>query len=676
MILLDKILTSKYSFLIVLAFPISIYLHTVFFDFSPLDDYRLIVENMPFLSDLSNIDGLFTQPVFPESMSINYYRPILMLTFMFDSLIAGNSPWIFHLSNILLHITASLLVYILFRKLNISRKKAILFSLIFSVHPIHLHAVAWIPGRNDSLLAIFILLTIIFLYNFLTTRRTSWLLLHLAAFFIALLTKETAIAFFVLIPLFVLFYRKNIRPIKIFFLFISWVSLIFIWFIVRTSALDQSFSFSEFSISSYILDFLKVLTFELGKIFIPANQSILSGIMDNSLIYGVVAITIITLVIIKLKFLDKKIVIIGLVWFFITLLLPTLFLFFIDNKEFAEHRLYLPSIGILILISQINFSLINKYLLLIISISIIITFSIKTIRRSFVYKDERSIALSVVKDSPNLPMAYNIRGNYYESIDNYTRAIDDYSKAIALEPELLYVNNRSHCYIHINDWNNAINDLNFLCEYDPSENFYLNQKAKVLVELKRYKEAELIVTKILQSDNLDYTAHNTLGNIYIGNNELEKAILEYDKSIEIKPEISAAYQNKGVALGRLFKFEESVECFDEAIRLDSSISSHYANRANALLFLSKYKDAIKDYNKALQIDPEDYFIYEFIGLAYYHLGDTNEAIKYLKMTDRLLNDESVSILNNYKNQPNKKSINSNNAASFQRPPKNQAMNPK
>lgn len=148
------------------------YIWTTFFGFSFLDDQALILENLGFLRNLANIPLAFTTEVFHAlHSSAAYYRPVLTLSFMIDSIFSGASPFFYHLSNVVIHLVASCVLFIFLQKIKIKRDLAFPFSLIFVVHPVLTQAVSWIPGRNDSLLALFSLASFAFILNYLESQN-------------------------------------------------------------------------------------------------------------------------------------------------------------------------------------------------------------------------------------------------------------------------------------------------------------------------------------------------------------------------------------------------------------------------------------------------------------------------------------------------------------------------
>ena len=153
---------KRYAYYLIAVVVIALYAKAVFFDFTYLDDNILVLVNRYFLKDLGNIIKAFRFDAFGREFGY-YYRPMLTISLMLDAQISGVSPVIYHVTNILIHLAASCLVFRFFVKSGYPQDKSLLISLIFAVHPVLTQAVVWIPGRNDSLLTVFSLLSFIFL---------------------------------------------------------------------------------------------------------------------------------------------------------------------------------------------------------------------------------------------------------------------------------------------------------------------------------------------------------------------------------------------------------------------------------------------------------------------------------------------------------------------------------
>lgn len=69
-----------------------------------------------------------------------------------------------------------------------------------------------------------------------------------------------------------------------------------------------------------------------------------------------------------------------------------------------------------------------------------------------------------------------------------------------------------------------------------------------------------------------------------------------------------SYVNQGIALFKIKKYEEAIECYDEAIKINSSSSDVYIHKGDAVFQLDTYNNhslAINLYKKAKEIDPNN-----------------------------------------------------------------------
>lgn len=125
----------------------------------------------------------------------DYFRPLGFLSFALDWRIWHLNAFGFHLTNILLHATTSLLVFVLLRRFADARNAA-LGALLFALHPASHEAVYWIAARFDLLATGFILLALLLLERTAVTWRAAGLL----SFGFALLAKESAISLLIIAP--------------------------------------------------------------------------------------------------------------------------------------------------------------------------------------------------------------------------------------------------------------------------------------------------------------------------------------------------------------------------------------------------------------------------------------------------------------------------------------------
>ena len=133
-----------------------------------------------------------------------YFRPLVSLTFYFENRLWGGNPFLYHQTNILLHVLACAalmgLVLTAFQK----RSLALMSGLLFAVQPAQVSTVAWIGGRTDSLCS---LLVILFAYTLILGIKSTgkskfaWVTVSVCSFFLAAVTKEQVAVMILLVPL-------------------------------------------------------------------------------------------------------------------------------------------------------------------------------------------------------------------------------------------------------------------------------------------------------------------------------------------------------------------------------------------------------------------------------------------------------------------------------------------
>jgi hypothetical protein len=137
--------------------------------------------------------GLFSLP--------SFVRPVVMLTYLCDYSIWGLRPIGFHLTNVILHTLNAMLVGALAAALHgvtarrVARSVPLLATAAFLALPTHTESVAWISGRTDLVASMFMLVSLLAHLARLESGRPFALAVSLMAFALALLSKESAIAF-------------------------------------------------------------------------------------------------------------------------------------------------------------------------------------------------------------------------------------------------------------------------------------------------------------------------------------------------------------------------------------------------------------------------------------------------------------------------------------------------
>lgn len=129
----------------------------------------------------------------PLVLSADYYRPLALASFFPEVVWGGLNPAIPHVTNLVLHLASTALLFDFIRRSGASLLAAILGALFFGLHPALVEAVAWISGRFDLMATFFLLLG---LWGWRLTRG-RWLpvLALCLGFFLAAFCKESVAPF-------------------------------------------------------------------------------------------------------------------------------------------------------------------------------------------------------------------------------------------------------------------------------------------------------------------------------------------------------------------------------------------------------------------------------------------------------------------------------------------------
>ncbi|GEM_PF-5723840 len=162
-----------------------------------LDDHALIRLNPHF-----EADGIYRKLLLGDYLDHSgangrsrYWRPAVRLSFQLDYLLAGKSPFAFHLVNLILFGLIGGLFYTLLRRMSSNRFAAFIGTLLYAFHPARTESVVWISGRTDLMMALGVLAAVI-CYQKTTADgkwRIFWGFLMTVSAVLAVSSKETGV---------------------------------------------------------------------------------------------------------------------------------------------------------------------------------------------------------------------------------------------------------------------------------------------------------------------------------------------------------------------------------------------------------------------------------------------------------------------------------------------------
>ncbi|MDP2807699.1 MAG: tetratricopeptide repeat protein [bacterium] len=408
---------------------LAVYFKAIFFGFAYFDDDHLILQNFVNISSWHNIFTAFKTDMNWQSPGV-YYRPLVTLTFMADALWTGKNPMGYHLTNIFFHLLASGLFFRLLLLLGYPRKPSLFFGLLFVCHPVLTHAVAFIPGRYDTALAIMVLGAVTAFLKYLHKPLWLWLGLHALLFAGALFTKETAVIVPVVCALdFALLsagrpdYKRLLAPAVV------WSIGLAVFMVLRGQVAKNVYP--QFNTTyENLIGFFSYL----GKIIFPVNLSVMPIPADSGPAWGIAVLAILSLLALLGGIGRKRYFLFGAVWF-LMFLAPTV----ARTLSFAyllEQRLYLPLMGFMMMFMEFIpiQKLSGKKWSWIPAALVLLIFSGITLEHSAVYRNDIAYWENAVKNSPGSYFAHSILGQRYYAQGHPELAEREFQKSLALRP--------------------------------------------------------------------------------------------------------------------------------------------------------------------------------------------------------------------------------------------------
>ncbi|MBC8146349.1 MAG: DUF1736 domain-containing protein, partial [Bacteroidetes bacterium] len=549
------------------------------------------------------------------SLAGGRYRPLSLVTFAIEYEFFGENPHINHFINVLLFALTGILIYlILLSILGKYKFREWWFSipfiatLLFILHPIHTEVVANIKGRDEILSLIGALFSLWLLWKYVETKKSRNLYLAFITFFLALMSKENAATFILIIPLTIYFFStKKLKDYLKIFIPLVLATAAFFWIrysIVGgiggnhpTELMDNPFlnaSFIEkyatifytFAIYLKLLIFPHPLTWDYYPYHIELVGAgniitILSFIFFMAI--GVYAI---------LTFKKKSIWTYCILFFLISFSIVSNLVFSI-GAFMAERFMYIPSLAFCIIIAYVlveraskifKDKKTNKKAILVFLSIVFLLFAIKTISRNTVWKDDFTLYTHDVNTSKNSAKSNNIAGQHYgykanqtknqiERDVNFRKSISLLRKSIEIHPKymdaLFYLGNVYY------DYNKNMDSTFYyyfkILEIDSAEKHVFENTQKIINSCQDIDFKIKIYSKLFGYNKGDYNVNYSLGSLFGEHkSNLDTSIFFMKNAIEIDPKKADAYKFLGTVYYLKNEFKNAVEIFEKAIELDSN----------------------------------------------------------------------------------------------------------
>lgn len=631
------------------AVVIMLYGQSIKFDFT-LDDDLFYLKHKSVQQGIDGIADIFSKGSlnqFDGTTGVQPYRPITLTVFAVQKTLFDNSPSAAHFINMLFYIFVALVVFELLRKLfsGFHIYAIALMALLFVIHPIHTEVVSSVKSMDELLAALFGFMAWRFFLHEDAEKNNSWLFIGLGSlfYFLSLLSKESAVAFLIIIPLSVIMIqKKEIKTSLKALIPLGLMTLLFL--IIRHNVIGISTQSKDMAILENVLNASTsiwqttatksvILFHYIRLLFVPwpltwdysYNQiplvnwsSIIAWL--GLMIYG----TLFIYAILKFK---KQPLFSFLILFFFISSAPTNNLFLINGATIGERFLFVPSFafatGFFIFsasrfnVSLEDFTLKNKIAFTIFISILMIIFSGLSINRIAEWKSNLILFKKGVERSPNSTRAqYSLATEYLnlsESItdtaekNNYLRnSLLHFNKSLEILPE----NKLSHynsglCYTQLDDTAQAI---------------------------LHYRKAVLL-------DSAYIMATNNLGVLFQAKYQFDSAQKYYEMAVKIDPNAKKPKNNlgdlfimKGLYYSKIGDPTTSISCYHQSIVYNGENVFILNNMASLFSSIKNYDSALYYLKKAEKLEPKNLMVLQNIAAVSFLSNNYLQALEYANIS--------------------------------------------
>jgi tetratricopeptide (TPR) repeat protein len=603
------------------------------------------------------------------SSTASNWHPLTWLSHMLDCQLYGLHPRGHHLTSVLLHTTNTILLFmVLSRMMGLRRDglqpscgsptpnasqtavappvatappagamwRSLWVAVLFGLHPLHVQSVAWIAERKDVLSTFFMMLTLLAYARYVelvkSQNRKCWLVYVLTLLFFALgLMSKPMLVMLPFVMLLLDYWPlgrvarlhdvsarqasggwrvASIRRLvveKIPFILLSVVSCV-VTFLAQKSG-GAVTSFERVSFGARMGNALVSYVRYLGKMFWPENLAILYPHPGEwpawVVLWSCLMLLGISILVVVLRQ-QRPYLPVGWFWFLGTLV-PVIGLVQVGEQSMADRYMYVPMIGVLILVAWSLHELLVRcrYGMVVLSAtataSAILCLFI-TRQQIGYWKDSETLfrhELAVAGDSPTahykLGVALNEKGDLDEAFRHF-------QEMLRLDP-----NNFPALYA-----------MGVIC----SAKGQLDEAIPLFQEVIKLKP--------------DYAeAHYRLGVALGQKGRWDEAISQYQEALQLNPNYFDAHISLGTAFGRKGQLDEAISQFQAALKLDPKNIGALYNLGTAFNGKGQPDAAIVSFQKVLELKPDYADAHNNLGLAFSRKGQLDEAINQFQEALRL-----------------------------------------
>lgn len=556
-------------------------------DFVNFDDPQYVSEN-------ANVSGGFTWHGVSWAFTTGHagnWHPLTWVSHMLDVQVYGLNAGAHHVSNVVLHIASSLLLFGLLYRMTGALGRSGFVAALFAVHPLHVESVAWIAERKDVLSTLFWMLTIWAYLAYVRHPRPGRYLAVVLLFALGLMAKPMLVTLpFVLLLLdfwplgrFAAGARSGrlqliLEKTPLFTLAIA--SSIVTFAVQQQAGAVKGFDALPLGrrVANALVAFVTYVWQTLWPTRLAAVYPYPASVPGWWVIAAIVGLTAVSALAIRARR-RQPYLLVGWLWYLGTLV-PVIGLIQVGSQPTADRYTYVPLIGLFIIVAWGVPDLLVRW-------------------------PPRTIALPAVAALVISACTITARSQvrYWESSTTL--------------------------------WEHALNVTTANYRAHNNVGHALATQGRLREAIPHYAEALRIKP--------DYAeAHNSLGLALAGQGRVGEAIAHYGDALRLVPAYFEAHSNLGAALAGQGRYDDAIRHFSEAVRLEpdhalarQNLGQAHRDFGRALAGQGRVDEAIREFLEALRLEPGDADLQYDTGVMFVRGGDNQTAVRHFETALKL-----------------------------------------
>lgn len=545
-------------------------------EFCVMDDGEYVLNNPHVQGGLSPSGIAWA---FYSTDAAYYWHPTTWLSLQLDHDLYGLKPWGFRLTNVILHIANSLILFLFLERTTRRLWPSAMVAGLFALHPLHVESVAWITERKDVLSTFFALLSIA-AYAGYVRRSSRWLyVLSLVLYAAGLMAKPMIVTLpFALLLLDVWpLARVRLPGAAENQAVVPWPRLLLekVPYLVLAIAVSIVTLFAQMAFEAPLLERLSLPMRVLNAChaagsyvvmtFWPVNLAPMYSRPLDSFPWlqaglAVVFLLAVTLVVVR-RLPQQPYLAVGWFWFLGTLV-PVSGLVQVGAQTMADRFTYVPHIGLFVALvwwlADILGTKVQPRGVALGAGLVLLACFVLTWRQAELWRDNLTLMTHATRVMPNNFAAHQSLALAYLAKDRFDEAIEQCRRCVAIEPR--------HAAAH----------------------FLLGQ---ILQEKQAWAESAAAFREALRlAPNLK-DAHHELGFTLMSAGDMEGAVEHLTTAVRLRPNLAQVQFNLALACLERGRYAESRDAAQQALRLNPKLAEARVYWVQAAILLKQLGEA-------------------------------------------------------------------------------------